>query len=72
MKYTVKVELEVEIEFLDKDHLDENEQDDVNDLIIEALSNSAVDITQNIFNEMEEQTHVEVREAFTFDEKVDN
>jgi len=72
MKYTVKVELEVEIEFLDKDHLDENEQDDINDLIIEALSNSAVDITQNIFNEMEEQTHVEVREAFTFDEKVDN
>jgi len=72
MKYTVKVELEVEIEFLDKDHLDENEQDDVNDVIIEALSNSAVDITQNIFNEMEEQTHVEVREAFTFDEKVDN
>ena len=72
MKYTVKVELEVEIEFLDKDHLDENEQDDVNDVIIEALSNSAVDITQNIFNEMEEQTHVEVIEAFTFDEKVDN
>jgi len=72
MKYTVKVELEVEIEFLDKDHLDENEQDDVNDVIIESLSNSAVDITQNIFNEMEEQTHVEVREAFTFDEKVDN
>ena len=38
MKYTLKVELEVEIEFLNIDELDEDAKEEIEDIVVETLS----------------------------------
>ena len=49
MKYTLKVELEVEIEFLNIDELDEDAKEEIEDIVVETLSDNSYEITKNIF-----------------------
>jgi hypothetical protein len=72
MKYTVQVELTVEIDFFEKDELDEIEQEEINDIIIDTFSDNSMEIIQNIFKEMEERTNIEIRNAFTFNENIED
>jgi hypothetical protein len=72
MKYTVQVELEVEIDFFEKDELDEAEQEEINDIIIDTFSDNSVEIIQNIFKEMEERTNIEIKNTFTFNENIED
>ena len=50
MKYTLKVELEVEIEFLNIDELDEDAKEEIEDIVVETLSDNSYEITKNIFD----------------------
>jgi len=68
MKYTVKVELEVEIDLFETDHISEDEQEELNDIITETLLDNGVEITQGIFKEMKQRTNVKLQDAFTFNE----
>ena len=72
MKYTMKVELEVEIDLFEKDYIDEDQQDEINGIVTETISNCAFEITENIFEEMDERTNVEINNAFTFNESVED
>lgn len=56
MKYTLKVELEVEIEFLNIDELDEDAKEEIEDIVVETLSDNSYEITKNIFDEMKQHT----------------
>jgi hypothetical protein len=71
MKYTLKVELEVDIEFLNRDELDEDTQEEINDIVTAALSDNSFEISQKIFQEMHEHTNVDIHDAITFEEKVE-
>ena len=72
MKYTVQVELTVEIDFFEKDELDEAEQEEINDILIDTFSDNSVEIIQNIFKEMEERTNIEIKNTFTFNENIED
>ena len=71
MKYTLKVELEVDIEFLNRDKLDEDTQEDINDIVTTTLSENSSEIIKKIFAEMHEDTNVNIHDAITLDEKVE-
>ena len=49
MKYTLKVELEVGIEFLNIDVLDEDAKEEIESIVVETLSDNSYEITKNIF-----------------------
>ncbi len=72
MKYTVKVELEVEIDLLEKEELDEEEQEEINDCVIETLSNNSYEITKSIFDATSQRTNVIIKNGFTFSETIEN
>lgn len=67
MKYTLKVELEVEIEFLNIDELDEAAKEEIDDIVIETLSDNSYEITKNIFDEMKQHTRVKIDNGFAFE-----
>ena len=69
MKYKVKVELEVEVDLFEIDKMNDEEQDEINDIITETLSDCGVEITQNIFQDSGKRTIVDIQNAFTFNEK---
>jgi len=67
MKYTLKVELEVEIEFLNIDVLDEDAKEEIESIVVETLSDNSYEITKNIFNEMKQHTRVKIENGFAFE-----
>lgn len=69
MKYTLKVELEVEIEFLNIDALDEDAKEEIEDIVVEALSDNSYEITKNIFDEMKQHTHVKIKNGFAYEDE---
>lgn len=72
MKYIVKVELEVEIDLFEKNELDEEEQEEINDSIIETLSDNSYEITKSIFDATSQRTNVIIKNGFTFSETIEN
>ena len=69
MKYTLKVELEVEIEFLNIDELDEDAKEEIEDIVVETLSDNSHEITKNIFDEMKQHTHVKINKGFAYEDE---
>ena len=72
MTYTAKVELDIEIDFFEKNKISEDEQEEINDIITETLMDNSLEITQNIFNEIKTRTNVKFEHAFTFNENIEN
>ena len=69
MKYTLKVELEVEIEFLNIDALDEDAKEEIEDIVVETLSDNSHEITKNIFDEMKQHARVKIQKGFAYEDK---
>jgi S-adenosylhomocysteine hydrolase len=72
MKYTLKVELEVEIDLFEKDELDEEEQEEINDCVVETLTDNSYEITKSIFDATGQRTNVIIKNGFTFGEMIEN
>jgi len=68
MRYTLKVELELEIDLFEKDTLDEEEQEEINDVVVAMLSDNSYEITKGIFDAMDQRTNVIIKNGFTYDE----
>jgi hypothetical protein len=69
MKYKLIVELVVEFEFLNIDALDEDAKEEIEDIVVEALSDNSSEITKNIFDEMKQHTHVKIKNGFAYEDE---
>ena len=72
MIYTAKVELDIDIEFFEKNKITEDEKEEINDILTETLSDNSLEIIQNIFKEMKTRTNVKLEHAFTFNERIED
>ena len=72
MKYTAKVELDIDIDFFEKDEITEDEQEEINDIITETICDNSLEIIQNIFKELKTRTNVNLEHAFTYNEKIED
>ncbi len=71
MRYTLKVELELEIDLFEKDTLDDEEQEEINDVVVAMLSDNSYEITKGIFDAMGQRTNVIIKNGFTYDENTE-
>ena len=72
MRYTTKVEIEIEIDFFETDKTDEETKEEINDIIVDTFSDNSLEVIQNIFKEMNERTNVEITNVFTFNEQIED
>ena len=70
MRYTTKVEMEIEIDFFETNKTDDETKEEINDIIIDTFSDNSLEIIQNIFKEMKQRTNVEISNVYTFNEKI--
>ena len=70
MRYTTKVEMEIEIDFFETDKTDDETKEEINDIIIDTFSDNSLEIIQNIFKEMKQRTNVEISNVYTFNEQI--
>ena len=70
MRYTTKVEMEMEIDFFETNKTDDETKEEINDIIIDTFSDNSLEVIQNIFKEMKQRTNVEISNVYTFNEKI--
>ncbi len=59
----------MEIEFLNIDALDEDAKEEIEDIVVEALSDNSSEITKNIFDKMKQHTHVKIKNGFAYEDE---
>jgi len=72
MRYTAKVEMEIEIDFFETDKTDDETKEEINDIIVDTFSDNSLEVIQNIFKEMKQRTNVEISNVYTFKETIED
>ena len=45
------------------------EEEEIEDIVVEALSDNSSEITKNIFDEMKQHTHVKIKNGFAYEDE---
>ena len=72
MRYTAKVEMEIEIDFFETDKTDDETKEEINDVIVDTFSDNSLEVIQNIFKEMKQRTNVEISNVYIFNEQIED